>query len=82
MHKIKITLHLDRLLLEATSIEVDSLRKELEIENGTSISRLLERIGLRSDLISFVVVNGSRKDLDHELENNDTVALFPYIIGG
>jgi molybdopterin converting factor small subunit len=52
------------------------------LEEVTSITNLLERVGLGRNLIAFAVVNGVRRELNCILQNNDTVALFPYVIGG
>ncbi|GAV25963.1 hypothetical protein ciss_18960 [Carboxydothermus islandicus] len=81
MSNISVQVKVDNFLLK-NSLRLKACHEIVEVPELSSISTLLEIIGLNKDLISFVTVNGERKDLAYKLQENDVVAFYPYISGG
>jgi molybdopterin converting factor small subunit len=54
----------------------------LEVENGTRVGRMLERLGVPSHERPFIAVNGLRAKPDRRLSEGDTVVLFTPAEGG
>jgi sulfur carrier protein ThiS len=56
----------------------------VEVPAGTSVSALLERLGIRSDHHRYILVyaNGRKQGLDYLLQHEDAVQLFLPIGGG
>lgn len=55
----------------------------LEIDAGTTITSLLERLGVASGHIHLVMVNGAmERDRDRVLAEGDEVVVFPPVAGG
>ena len=55
----------------------------LEIEPGTSISAVLDQLGLRSGNIHLVLVNGTmERDKARPLAEGDELVVFPPVAGG
>ena len=78
---ITVTVELDNFLVSLAGKKVGR-QSVLQFPEPVTIRDLLVSIGLPRDTVSFAAVNGERKGLDCFLQNNDRVALFPYIIGG
>ncbi|WP_041537689.1 MoaD/ThiS family protein [Carboxydothermus hydrogenoformans] len=81
MSNISVQVKVDNFLLKNSS-RLKACHEIVEVPEQSTISTLLEIIGLNKDLISFVTVNGERKDLAYRLQENDVVAFYPYISGG
>jgi sulfur carrier protein ThiS len=54
----------------------------LEVEPGTTVSRLLDEVGLPGDLVLTTAVNGKIVGRDRVLQDGDEVKLVPYTGGG
>lgn len=54
----------------------------LEYFPGTTILQVAADLGIRREEISLTVVNGISVDVDHELHDQDTLAIFPPVGGG
>ncbi len=53
------------------------------LPEGTKVAQLLENeLGISTELVRMVVVNGIAKKLDYALQDGDRVAAFPPIAGG
>ncbi|NYE58096.1 MoaD/ThiS family protein [Carboxydothermus ferrireducens] len=81
MSTISVQVKVDNFLLKNSS-RLKACHEIVEVPEQSSISTLLEIIGLNKNLISFVTVNGERKDLAYRLHEKDVVAFYPYISGG
>ena len=57
-------------------------QRELGLEDGATIADVCEELGIPKDRVAIAIVNGRQKDIDHELDDGDEVALFPGIAGG
>jgi len=55
---------------------------EVSLEDGSTLSQLLERVGLQRPDLSLVVLNGSQVVADAPLNDGDQVMLIPPVIGG
>lgn len=55
---------------------------ELVIEDGTTIGRLVDRLGIPLPEAKLIFVNGVRKDLDTVLHGGERVGIFPPVGGG
>ena len=55
---------------------------EVSLEDGSTLSQLLERVGLERSDLSLVVLNGSQAIADVPLNDGDQVMLIPPVIGG
>ncbi|MBN1889855.1 MAG: MoaD/ThiS family protein [Thermoflexales bacterium] len=57
-------------------------RLEVDLPAGSSLSELVDYLGLPSELVKHTFVNGRAKELNHRLEPGDEVGIFPPIGGG
>ncbi len=55
---------------------------EIEIEEETNLESLILKEGIPFDEISFIQVNDTIKDKNYILKDEDSLKLFPSIIGG
>ncbi len=53
-----------------------------EVEPGTTVSRLLDELGLPGDLVLTTVINGKIATRESVLQDGDEVKLVPYTGGG
>jgi sulfur-carrier protein len=54
----------------------------LEIQEGTSVGKLILDLGIPKDLVKLIFVNGKRQKTAYRLKNNDRLGLFPPVGGG
>jgi len=54
----------------------------IPLEEGTTVQGLLESLGLPPQMPKSILVNGVRADSETELQENDSVAIFPPMAGG
>lgn len=54
----------------------------LEIQEGTSVGKLILDLGIPKDLVKLIFVNGKRQKTTCQLKNNDRLGLFPPVGGG
>jgi sulfur-carrier protein len=54
----------------------------IEIEDGTSIGDILNRLGVSSDAPKIIFLNGIHADLETIPKDGDRIAVFPPIAGG
>jgi len=56
---------------------------EMDVEPGTSVAAVLDRLGVASGHVHLVMVNGSMvSDRAHLLVERDEVVVFPPVAGG
>jgi sulfur-carrier protein len=55
---------------------------EMEIEEGTSIEQLLDRLNIPASMPKIVFVNGLHAKDNHMVQTGDEIAVFPPIAGG
>lgn len=55
---------------------------ELAIPRGTSVSEVCRELAIPTEPIKIIMVDGIGKSLDHILEGNERVGLFPPVGGG
>lgn len=56
---------------------------ELELDEGTTIAAVLERMEITEKEAQMVLVNGlQNRDLEQVLEPDDTLSVFPPLAGG
>jgi molybdopterin synthase sulfur carrier subunit len=54
----------------------------VEVSPGTTVSRLISRLGLPPEKVTLIMVNGVRQQPDFLLEGGERLGLFPPIGGG
>ena len=57
-------------------------RESLSVEAGRTVYQLLEELGIPSDLVAVVMVNGHQRSKSYLLREGDQVKLIPLIGGG
>jgi molybdopterin converting factor small subunit len=55
---------------------------KLSLNEGSSVGDLLENVGIDSDLVMLIVINGELGDIGSSLGDGMTVELIPPISGG
>lgn len=55
---------------------------EIAPPKGQTVAALIEQIGLPSDLVAFVIVNGRQEAKTYTLKNGDHLKLLPFVGGG
>ena len=70
--------------LRATSHLSDFLPEggRMNLEDGSRVQDVFSRLGINSDLVMLIVVNGKLGDVDSLLENGAVLELIPPISGG
>ena len=56
--------------------------KELELPEESSLSDLLKHLKIPEKDAKVIIVNGQSVSVEHQLNNNDVIAIFPPIAGG
>ena len=56
--------------------------KELELPEKSSLSELLKYLKIPEKDAKVLIVNGLAVSVEHKLNNNDVIAIFPPIAGG
>lgn len=56
--------------------------KKMTLAEGALLSDVIAPLGLPDEPPKILMVNGISVDEDHELGDNDVVAIFPMIAGG
>ena len=51
-------------------------------ENSQTVSELLQRFKIPTSSVSFVQVNGFKKELNHHIKGGDQVTVNPRVAGG
>lgn len=54
----------------------------VEIEEGATVADLLAQLDLPEDQVKIVFVNGIVHEMDHQLEDEDELGIFPPVGGG
>ncbi len=54
----------------------------IEMEDGTSIGAILNRLGVSRDAPKIIFVNGAHASLETIAKDGDRIAVFPPIAGG
>ncbi|MBT9163624.1 MAG: hypothetical protein DDT24_00540 [Chloroflexi bacterium] len=55
----------------------------LNLDEGTTVKRVLQEVlGLPTEVVKTVFVNGIYRELDHVLVDGDRVGIFPPVAGG
>ncbi|MBU2630241.1 MAG: MoaD/ThiS family protein [Proteobacteria bacterium] len=54
----------------------------LKIPEETTVEKLIADLGIPSDLVKLIFINGKMQDLNYLLKHNDRVGLFPPVGGG
>lgn len=65
----------------AHSISAGS-RLEVNLPEGSMLDDLVTRLGLPTDQVKVIFVNGKTQDLDYHLQPGDEIGIFPPIGGG
>lgn len=54
----------------------------MRLERPVTLGQLLQMLGIPAEYVSFITINGEKRDLDALVGPGDAVILFPYIAGG
>jgi sulfur carrier protein ThiS len=57
-------------------------QNELEVESGLTIRVMLEKAGIRPELVALVMVNDEQHDKDYIVQEGDVVKVMAVIGGG
>jgi sulfur-carrier protein len=62
----------------------DNREKEMmmDIVQGSTPKDIIERLNIREEEATIIMINGRGANLDQILEDNDTVSIFPPVGGG
>jgi sulfur carrier protein ThiS len=53
-----------------------------EIKEGTCVKDLIQDLGIPSDVVKLIFINGKKKDRHYCIQNRDRVGIFPPVGGG
>ena len=53
-----------------------------EVEEGTTVDALIDRLGVPKDQAKLIFINGRKQDSGYRLEAGDRVGIFPPVGGG
>ncbi len=53
-----------------------------EIQEGTTVEKLMNDLGVPRDIVKLIFINGQRQEITYQLKNEDRVGIFPPVGGG
>lgn len=56
--------------------------KKFEIQENTTVEKLILDLGIPLELVKLIFINGKKQDSSYQLQDNDRVGLFPPVGGG
>lgn len=54
----------------------------MDIEQGDTPKEIIDRLNIKEEEATIIMINGRSSELDRVLEENDTVSIFPPVGGG
>ena len=57
-------------------------RAVVNLENGTTVQKLVEILKLPPEIPKNIILNGITVEIDRELKEGDSIAVFPPMAGG
>ncbi len=57
-------------------------RAVINLENGTTVQKLIEILNLPPEIPKNIIVNGITAENERELKEGDSIAVFPPMAGG
>ena len=54
----------------------------LEVKEQSSVSDVLEQLGVPTEIPKIILINGMQKQIDDRLLDGDSLSVFPPIAGG
>jgi molybdopterin converting factor small subunit len=79
---MKISVGLYALLQKYLPADNTGRRCDVELEEGATVSDLLQRLNVPTRLAALRLVNGVQSKPDKKLSDGDNVSIFPQIAGG
>lgn len=79
---MKISVGLYAILQKYLPVDNAGRRCDVELEEGATVSDLLERLKVPARLAALRLVNGVQCKPDKKLSEGDSVSIFPQIAGG
>lgn len=58
------------------------MSRRLSFPDGARIKDVLDYLGIKKEELGLVLVNGSSKEVDEKLNDEDILAIFPPVAGG
>lgn len=74
---MKLTVKLFATLREGRGKQID-----IDIEEGSSVLHVLEKLDIKKASVSIVLINGNNAEPATPLSDGDTLSLFPPVGGG
>ncbi len=81
MIDVRLYAHLSEIAM-APGSERGKAEFQVEARPGLTVRDVIKEVGIPSEAVFIVMVNGERLDLDACLENRDRLGLFPAVSGG
>ncbi len=53
-----------------------------EIPENTTVEKLMNDLGVPTDVVKLIFINGHREEITYQLKNEDRVGVFPPVGGG
>ncbi len=69
-------------LREHLNPDVDEYTRRVDVEDGLSISEILEQLGIPAALVAFAFTDGRYQRLDYRPSDGETITLQPPVSGG
>jgi molybdopterin synthase sulfur carrier subunit len=63
-------------------VKGSSVSQVIEVENETTIGRLLERLKVPAGVVKLIFLNGVHAQTDQVLHDGDRLGVFPPVAGG
>lgn len=54
----------------------------LDVPSGTKVKQIADMLEIPYEELALILINGKNAGLEHELQDNDTLSLFPPVGGG
>jgi sulfur carrier protein ThiS len=53
-----------------------------EIKEGSTVNELIKDLGIPSDIVKLIFINGKKQDGTYRIQHKDRVGMFPPVGGG
>jgi molybdopterin converting factor small subunit len=66
----------------ATFRRPDLMKKTLQVEEGTTVTKLMEEFKISKSFVQFALVNDQKVEMSQELQDGDSLKFMPMMTGG
>lgn len=82
MKSLKVSIKVKGYIKRVAKVNADKKDFNLTVAEGTRIKDILKLLNISKENTSIILVNNSIVDLDYVINDNDSLAIHPVVVGG